>query len=164
MKTFDLHRSTTLAFPLDPVFDFFARAENLELLTPPWLSFQILNPDLEMREGALIDYKLRIHGIPLRWRSQITVWEPPHRFVDVQIRGPYRLWEHEHRFTEIEGGTLVEDRVKYAVLGGSWIERLFVAPDLTRIFDYRQARLRELFENRSPNEPEPSSTPQLAIL
>ncbi len=147
MKTFDLHRSTTLEFPLETVFDFFSRAENLELLTPPWLSFHIVEPEkLDMREGALIDYKLKLHGIPLRWRSEITVWEPPHRFVDVQVRGPYRMWHHEHRFTEVEGGTLVEDRVRYAVWGGALIEKLFVAPDLTRIFKYRQERLLELFD------------------
>ena len=148
MKPFILERSTILPYPIERVFDFFSEAENLESLTPPWLSFRILTPrPIHMCEGALIDYQLRLRGIPLGWRSEITVWEPPHRFVDEQRRGPYRLWAHEHRFTEVDGGTKVEDRVKYAVLGGSLVARLFVAPDVRRIFDYRQQRLRELFES-----------------
>ena len=147
MKTFDFERSTILPLPRESVFDFFSRAENLELLTPPWLSFRILTPrPIQMYEGALIDYQLRLHGIPLRWRSEITVLEPPHRFVDEQRQGPYRLWVHEHRFTEVDGGTKVEDRVRYAVLGGALVARLFVTPDVRRIFDYRQKRLRDLFE------------------
>ena len=146
MKIIDFERSATLPYPRERVFDFFSRAENLELLTPPWLSFSILTPrPIRMCEGALIDYRIRLRGIPMTWRSEITAWEPPYRFVDEQLRGPYRLWAHEHRFTEVEGGTLVEDRVKYAVLGGALIDRLFVAPDLRKIFAYRQERLRELF-------------------
>lgn len=147
MKTYEFERSTILPFPRESVFGFFSRAENLELLTPPWLSFRILTlPPIHMCEGALIDYQLRLHGIPLRWRSEITVWEPPRRFVDEQRRGPYRLWAHEHRFTEVDGGTKVEDRVKYAVFGGALVAKLFVAPDVRRIFDYRQERLRDVFE------------------
>ena len=147
MKIFELNRSVLLPYPRERVFDFFSKAENLELLTPPWLSFNILTPTpIRMCEGALIDYQLRIHGIPLKWRSEITVWDPPYRFVDEQLRGPYRRWVHEHRFTEVEGGTLVEDQVRYAVLGGALINKLFVAPDVNRIFDYRRDRLRSLFE------------------
>ncbi len=147
MKTFHLERSTLVPYPLEHVFDFFSRAENLELLTPPWLSFRILTPrPIRMCEGALIDYRLRVHGIPLSWRSEITVWEPPYRFVDEQRRGPYRLWRHEHRFVDAQGGTRVDDRVDYAVYGGSLVNRLFVAPDLERIFDYRQLRLKGLLE------------------
>ena len=153
MKTSEFHASTTLPFPRERVFDFFSRAENLELLTPPWLSFKILTPvPIRMCEGALIDYRLRVRGIPLGWRSEITVWDPPYRFVDEQRRGPYRAWIHEHRFTEVDGGTRVEDHVRYAVLGGSLVDRLFVAPDIRRIFDYRQQRLRELFEASPPGE------------
>ncbi|HZA25273.1 MAG TPA: SRPBCC family protein, partial [Dehalococcoidia bacterium] len=85
-------------FPLRPeeVFSFFSDALNLELITPPWLRFKVLTVSpIEMKEGTVIDYRLRLRGIPLRWQSQITVWEPPHRFVDQQRRGPYRLWVHE---------------------------------------------------------------------
>lgn len=150
MKIFNVERSTLIPFPRETVFDFFARAENLELLTPPWLSFHIQTPKpIRMCEGTLIDYRLRLRGLPLRWRSEITIWEPPFRFVDEQRRGPYRLWVHEHRFEEVDGGTRVEDLVRYAVPGGTLVDKLFVAPDVKRIFDYRQERLRDLFGSSS---------------
>jgi hypothetical protein len=158
MKTFELERSTLIPFPRERVFDFFSKAENLERLTPPWLSFQILTPPpIHMCEGALIDYRLRLRGIRLRWQSEITVWDPPYRFVDEQRRGPYRLWVHEHLFEDVDGGTRVDDRVKYAVLGGTVVNKLFVAPDVRRIFDYRQERLRELFEVSRQDRPASSS-------
>lgn len=152
MKTFRIERSTLLPYPRESVFEFFAQAENLELLTPPWLSFNILTPGpIRMCEGALIDYRLRLHGLPLKWRSKITVWEPPLRFIDEQLSGPYRQWIHEHRFEEVDGGTRVEDRVTYAVLGGTLVNKLFVAPDVKRIFNYRQERLLEVFESSRGN-------------
>jgi ligand-binding SRPBCC domain-containing protein len=127
------------------VFDFFSDAFGLEELTPPWLNFHVMTPrPITMREGLLIDYRLRLHGIPLRWQSRIDAWEPPFRFVDVQVRGPYRRWHHEHVFAEVAGGTLCRDIVHYAVPGGALIEKLLVRPDLRKIFAYRQARLREL--------------------
>ncbi len=150
MKIFELERATVLPFPRDTVFDFFSKAENLELLTPPWLSFNIKTPQpIHMCEGALIDYRLRVRGIPLTWRSEITVWEPPYRFVDEQRRGPYRRWIHEHRFEEADGGTRAVDHVRYAVFGGALINKLFVAPDVRRIFAYRQQRLEQLFDASS---------------
>lgn len=99
-----------------------------------------------MHAGALIEYRLRWHGIPLRWTSRITEWEPPRRFVDEQVRGPYRMWRHEHLFEEVDGGTRVRDRVLYAVFAPDVVERLFVRRDVERIFAYRQERLRELFD------------------
>jgi ligand-binding SRPBCC domain-containing protein len=126
----------------DAVFPFFADARNLQAITPPWVHFTVLTPDpIVMRPGALIDYRLRVHGFPLRWRTEITVWEPPARFVDVQRHGPYRLWEHEHGFEEHAGGTRCRDLVRYSVLGGRWVDRLFVRRDVERIFAFRQARL-----------------------
>ncbi len=102
LKTYRLTREQFVPLGLDEVFDFFADAGNLELLTPPWLHFEILAPSpVEMREGTLIDYKLRLHGVPIRWQSEITVWQPPFRFVDRQRRGPYRLWVHTHRFESL---------------------------------------------------------------
>lgn len=95
--------------------------------------------------GTLINYKLRVRGIPLSWQSRISVWEPPLRFVDEQVRGPYRLWHHEHVFEEVNGGTLCRDCVDYAVYGGRLINSLLVQPDLTTIFSFRQQKLRELF-------------------
>jgi len=90
-----------------------------------------------MREGLLIDYALRIRGLPVRWRSEISRWDPPHLFVDTQVRGPYRKWIHEHRFTSVGDSTLVEDRVEYSVLGGNFVHRFFVQRDLEKIFSYR---------------------------
>jgi ligand-binding SRPBCC domain-containing protein len=130
----------------EQVFDFFSQARQLQSITPPWLHFEVLTPEpLEIRTGTLIDYRLRLHGIPLRWRSRISVWEPPFRFVDEQLRGPYRRWYHEHRFEPVEGGTLCQDVVDYAVLGGRLIDRWLVQPDLLRIFTFRQQTLHALF-------------------
>jgi ligand-binding SRPBCC domain-containing protein len=128
------------------VFAFFSDAENLDLITPPWLHFRTTTPGSgEMRLDTTIDHRLRIHGIPLRWRSKITVWDPPARFVDEQVRGPYRLWIHEHRFEEQNGGTLVHDHVRYAVILDVLIHRLLIRPDIERIFVYREKKLREIF-------------------
>jgi len=135
--------------PIHEVFEFFSDARNLEQLTPPWLKFEVLTPDpIEMRVGLKIDYRLKVRGLPLRWQSEITAWEPPHRFVDLQVRGPYRLWHHEHSFREIEGGTAIYDVVDY--LGPGWflepmINRLFLRPDVDKIFAYRHKALVERF-------------------
>ena len=116
MRTFELTSELMLPRPPAEVFPFFADARNLERLTPPWLRFEVLTPGtIEMRPGATIDYRLRLRGVPIRWRSEITAWEPPFRFVDEQRRGPYRLWIHEHRFDERDGRTVASDHVRYAV-------------------------------------------------
>ena len=140
-----LRRSQWVPRPIQEVFDFFSSANNLEEITPPWLSFEILNPGVEMRPGALINYKLRLHGIPMRWQSEVINWEPPNRFVDVQRRGPYTLWIHEHRFQSHDGGTTVHDTVQYASRGGTLLQKLLIDRDLDSIFTYRQARLEEHF-------------------
>lgn len=146
MKTHSFKTEMWLKRPLEEVFSFFSDARNLERITPPWVSFQILTPgETPMRSGALIDYRIRVHGVPLRWQSEITLWEPGRRFVDKQRRGPYRLWIHEHRFSAKDGGTLVEDHVEYAVPGGALVNRLFVAKDVAKIFEYRKRRLEEIF-------------------
>ena len=149
MNTHELHRDLWLPRPLDEIFPFFADAGNLELLTPPWMHFHVLTPrPIEMRTGALIDYRLRIHGLPLRWRSEITTWDPPHRFVDAQRRGPYRLWHHTHTFVSRDGGTLCRDTVKYSVPFDFVAHRFFVRPDIESIFNFRQRKLRELFAEK----------------
>ncbi|MGE3166539.1 MAG: SRPBCC family protein [Planctomycetota bacterium] len=131
------------------VFEFFADANNLNEITPPWLSFSILTPlPIVMRRGTRIDYRLRLHGIPFAWQTEITVWEPPVRFVDEQRRGPYRSWRHEHRFEPCDGGTRIVDEVEYVVPG--WIleplvHRGMVRRDIVRIFSYRTACLRRRF-------------------
>jgi len=135
-----------LARPLDQVFAFFADASNLEAITPPWLGFRILTPlPLEMRAGAVIDYRIRLHGIPLAWRSEITAYDPPYRFVDEQRRGPYRRWRHEHRFDASADGTRIVDHVRYRVWGGRPVHALLVRPQLQNIFRFRQERLGALF-------------------
>jgi ligand-binding SRPBCC domain-containing protein len=146
MKTHTLDSKIWLARPIDEVFSFFSDAMNLETLTPPWVNFHVLTPaPIKMAVGARIRYKLGLHGIPVTWESEITVWNPPHEFADEQRRGPYRRWHHEHRFAERDGGTDVVDHVEYSVLGGSLINYLFVARDVRAIFAYRGQKLAELF-------------------
>jgi ligand-binding SRPBCC domain-containing protein len=147
---FRLETETLLRRPVDEVFSFFADARNLEALTPPWLRFRIVTPGaIELSAGTTIDYRLRVHGLPVVWRSEITDWSPPHRFVDVQVRGPYRRWVHEHTFVEHEFGTLARDVVDYAVPGGRLANDLFVMRDLRRIFDYRRRALAVRFAQKA---------------
>jgi len=141
-----LSASLVVPRPLPEVFAFFAEAANLQRITPPWLDFRIVTaPPIEMRPGAVIDYRLRIRGIPIGWRSEITVWDPPHLFVDEQRRGPYRRWVHTHRFRPVDGGTLVEDEVQFGAPGGRLIERLFVDRDVHMIFRHRQQATLDAF-------------------
>ena len=131
----------------ETLFPFFSEARNLERITPPWLAFELLTPGpIEMGEGAQIDYRLNLHGIPIRWRSRIAAWHPPHRFVDEQVKGPYKRWHHQH-ILELDdaGGTTMIDRVTYAVPGGALIHNLLVGRDVRQIFLYRMARLKTLF-------------------
>lgn len=146
MKIREFHCELWLPKPPEEVFPFFASALNLQELTPPWLDFRVLTPPpITMRAGLDLDYGLRLRGMPLRWGSRITVWEPPHRFVDEQRHGPYRFWQHEHLFTPRDGGTLAADYVRYAVWFDALVHRWLVRPDLERIFAYRQQKLRERF-------------------
>lgn len=132
--------------PLDETFAFFADASNLQRITPPWLDFRITSPlPVEMQEGALIDYRLKMRGVPMRWRSEITAWEPPYRFVDEQVKGPYRRWHHTHTFREVDEGTEVRDRVDYLVPGGRLIDTLFVRRELLSIFRHRQQATLDAF-------------------
>jgi ligand-binding SRPBCC domain-containing protein len=130
------------------VFELFADALNLEPLTPPWLRFRVLTPaPIRMAAGTLLDYRLRLHGAPVRWRTRIEQWDPPHGFVDVQLRGPYRRWHHTHTFEPHRGGTLMRDVVRYALpLGplGALAHAAFVRRDLERIFDFRHAAVARL--------------------
>jgi ligand-binding SRPBCC domain-containing protein len=130
--------------PRDPeeVFEFFSDAGNLEAITPPWLRFRIVTPrPIQLREGALIEYRLALHRLPVRWLTRIEAWEPSARFVDVQVEGPYGHWEHTHTFRPHEHGTLVGDAVRYSLpLGplGRLAHLAFVRRDLERIFDFRR--------------------------
>ena len=130
----------------DELFAFFSDARQLETITPDWLNFSILTPmPVEMKQGLLLDYRLSLHRIPIRWRTEIAAWQPPYRFVDQQLRGPYKRWHHEHLFEEVPGGTKVVDRVNYIPRGGSLIHKWFVKPDLLKIFKYRQDQLHKIF-------------------
>jgi len=137
-----LERSQRLELAPDAAFGFFADARNLERITPPWLRFEVTTPGtIEIGPGTLIEYRLRLHAVPVSWRTRIEVWEPPRRFVDLQLRGPYRLWEHTHCFEPLgTRAVLMRDRVRYALpLGplGRLAHAAFVRRDLERIFDYR---------------------------
>jgi len=137
-----------LWLPLSPeqLFPFFADAANLDAITPPWLHFRIVTPaPILMREGALIDYRLRVRGLPMGWRTRINVWEPPGRFEDEQVRGPYRQWIHEHTFEARDGGTLARDRVRYAAPLDWLVHGWLVRPDIERIFSYRSEMLRKRY-------------------
>ena len=139
-----------LPAPPEEVFPFFAEAANLETITPPWLNFHIITPQpVAMREGTLIDYRLRVRGFPMKWRTLISAWEPPFRCVDEQLKGPYRLWKHEHTFEARDGGTLARDRVQYAAPFDWLVHRWLVRPDVERIFAYRQEVLKKKFSGDS---------------
>lgn len=143
-----LKRELTIDLPRAEVFDFFADAANLERITPPQLNFHIVTPQpIDIREGALIDYRLKLRGLPMTWRTEISVWEPPHKFVDRQLSGPYKQWIHTHTFTELgPAKTLIEDEVRYRLplepLGD--IVHFIVKSELKKIFDFRQKTVQEL--------------------
>jgi ligand-binding SRPBCC domain-containing protein len=146
-----LERTQRIERPLHRAFEFFADAGNLEAITPPWLGFRIVTPrPIDMGPGTLIEYRLKLHRIPVRWRTRIESWEPPHRFVDAQLSGPYALWHHTHTF-EADGdqATLMRDRVRYRIgFGplGDLALALFVRRDLERIFDFRREAIAGLIE------------------
>lgn len=147
-----LRREQWIPRPIDEVFAFFADARNLEGITPPWLDFRILAMDsAPIAKGTEIHYRLRLHGIPIHWRTEIREWAAPHRFVDVQTSGPYRLWHHTHRFEALDGRTRMTDVVRYTLpfgLLGRLVHALKVRGEVRRIFDYRRERIHELFAER----------------
>jgi ligand-binding SRPBCC domain-containing protein len=146
MKVFMLDSSIWLPRPIEEVFAFFADAHNLGVITPPWMHFKTVTPDpIVMAVGTRFEHRLRVRGIPMRWESEITAWDPPQRFVDEQRRGPYRFWIHEHRFAAHGGGTEVSDHVEYGVPGGAVVNSLLVAPDLRKVFEYRRKTLLQRF-------------------
>lgn len=157
-----LERSQLVPRPRGEVFAFFADAHNLEAITPAFLRFRILTPaPIAMRAGTLIDYRLSLAGVPLSWRTRIEVFEPGERFVDVQLRGPYRRWHHLHTFEDAPDGTWVRDRVEYELpLGplGDAAHALFVRRALGRIFDHRRAVIAARFGAAEPPPPPAGAT------
>lgn len=156
MQPYLLEREQFIPRPLDEVFAFFARPENLERITPPSVQFRILTPSpIAMRAGAVFDYVIRLRGLPMRWTTLISDYEPPHRFVDVQLRGPYSFWHHTHTFEAVPGGTRIVDEVRYLLpFGplGSLVHGLFVRRDIHGIFRYRQQIIPACFGLDAPAE------------
>ena len=147
MPTHRLTRQQWIPKTVEDAWAFFSRPENLEEITPPFLRFQIVSAERELRRGSRIEYRLRVRGLPMRWVSEISEWEPPYRFVDTQQRGPYKLWRHQHIFSPEAGGTRITDDVEYALpLGplGELAHTLVVRRDVEGIFEFRQKRLAEL--------------------
>jgi len=156
VKTYLLEREQWISRSVSETFDFFARAENLGRITPPWLHFRIHSPlPIQMCVDARIDYTIRLAGVPLRWRTRIVRWEPERSFVDVQERGPYALWEHAHTFEPQNSGVMMTDRVRYALpLGvlGRAAHAIAVRHALAAIFDYRFQRIATLLSERAAND------------
>lgn len=146
-----LTRELTLDLPIERVFDFFADAGNLERITPPELNFQIITPQpIDINKGALIDYQLKLRGLPITWKTEISEWNPPHVFVDRALKSPYKQWIHRHAFTALsQNQTLIEDKVKYRLplepLGD--LAHFFVRRELDYIFDFRQKAVAEILHN-----------------
>lgn len=149
MRPWRLRCSQWLPHPPAAVFPFFADAHNLELLTPSFLRFQVLTPKpIAMHEGTLIDYRIKVHGLPMRWRTLISRWDPPHCFVDEQLRGPYTTWHHTHTFEAHDGGTRLGDVVRMQPRGGPLaplVMSLFVKKDVERIFRFRAEAMARQF-------------------
>ena len=147
MRVHKLVREQFLAHDLDEVFPFFADARNLERITPPLLRFRVVSQDpTEMRVGTLIEYRLRLHGLPVGWLTRIEEWEPSKSFADNQLVGPYRLWHHTHTFERRDGGTLMRDTVRYAMPAWPFGElpMPLVRRDLASIFDFRRDTVGDL--------------------
>ena len=145
-RCFVLRSSIVLTHSREALFEFFSDAFQLEQITPDWLNFRILTPaPIQIRQGCLIDYSIRLRGLPIRWCTEISAWDPPFSFTDRQLKGPYQLWEHLHTFESVPEGTLATDEVSYRVFGGRLVNRFFVQRDLLRIFEYRERKMLELF-------------------
>lgn len=149
MKPHSWKTETKIKRPIKEVFEFFSNAENLDLLTPPELRFKILTPGpVTMKKNAIIDYKLYLFHIPFYWRTRITVWEPPFRFIDEQVKGPYHIWIHEHSFLENGTSTIMIDNIQFLSKGyflEPILNKLFVEKKVKDIFSYREKKLLEIF-------------------
>ena len=147
---FKFETKTILNSEIKTVFDFFCQAENLQKLTPGSLSFKILNDlPIEMKEGTLIDYQIRLYGVPVKWKTEITKWEPPYEFEDTQLKGPYKLWRHRHIFKDLGNKTEMTDIVEYNPKGFPFnrlLNKLFVRKEVEKIFKYREDNIKQYFK------------------
>jgi ligand-binding SRPBCC domain-containing protein len=152
MKVYEVRREQVLRGTPEEVFPFFAEARNLEAITPDWLGFEVVTPGpVGMGAGTLIQYRLKLHGIGVDWLTSIQAWEPPVRFVDVQVRGPYRLWHHTHEFRAQGDNTVMTDHVRYAIgwgFAGEVAARAFVHRDVAAIFEHRAQAVPALLARR----------------
>ncbi len=148
MPEHTLHYSLTLDAPRATIFEFFADAANLGRITPPELDFAILTPQpIEMKEGAVIVYRLKLFGFPFTWETEITAWSPPDYFIDEQMAGPYRQWIHRHTFRDgPHGSTIIDDEIRFRLPFAPFGEVAYpmVRKQLERIFLYRQEAVRSI--------------------
>ena len=151
MKLYTLESNQFINTPIEEVFQFFSKPENLSVITPAKLGFKILSPNpIKMEVGRLIDYNIYLLGIPIHWRTLITDYEPPNMFVDQQIKGPYAMWHHTHTFHKVKGGVEIKDRVVYSIpfgFLGRLLNYLWIKRDLNNIFLHRKKVIDKLFEN-----------------
>ena len=151
MKLYTLDSTQLIQKPVEEVFNFFSKPENLSVITPSKLAFKILTPTpIEMGDGRIIDYKIYLLGIPIHWKTLITDFDPPHMFVDQQIKGPYTMWHHTHTFHKVEDGVEIRDRVVYSIpfgFIGQILNYLWIRKDLENIFKHRKKVINKLFEN-----------------
>ena len=151
MKLYTIESNQFINKPIEEVFQFFSKPENLSVITPAKLGFKILSPNpIKMEVGRLIDYNIYLLGIPIHWRTLITDYEPPNMFVDQQIKGPYAMWHHTHTFHKVKGGVEIKDRVVYSIpfgFLGRLLNYLWIKRDLNNIFLHRKKVIDKLFEN-----------------
>lgn len=150
---FEINKIQEINLSREKVFKFFENPQNLETITPEWLKFKILNEgELQMRSGAEFKYLIKLGIFPMKWLTKITNYEPPVKFVDEQLKGPYKKWIHTHSFNEINGKTIIKDNVKYDLYGGPLkyiIHKLFVKNKVRKIFEHRSEEIAKLFKNEN---------------
>ena len=155
MKTFELLKPQIIDSSMESVFDFFSKPENLKTITPAKLSFNIITPTpILMGKGTVIDYTIRLFKIPIHWRTLITKYDPPHEFIDEQIKGPYNFWHHTHKFKQVDGGVEISDKVIYSIpmgIIGQVLHFLWIKRDLEKIFLYRKKVFEDLLVHNISN-------------
>jgi len=149
---YNINREQIVDANLEEVFGFFEKPENLQIITPDWMKFDIITPHpLEMKEHAEFDYKISLMFIPLKWKTEITNYDPPYKFVDEQKKGPYKLWIHTHTFEAVGNKTKITDNVDYDLFGGPFkilVHSLYIRKNLESIFNYRSRKINQLFNKK----------------